>query len=657
MKHVTKKLLCFITALLLGVASAAPCPPESDRFIYPVNGTVSDHIGSCRDGCSRTHDGVDIAAPIGTPVIAAAGGEVIFAGWTSGAGGKIVKIQHPNGTIGFYAHLNTIGVTTGKTVSAGTVIGTVGNTGIGTGPHLHFEIQPPGGGNRRLNVGGQTWDDAAGITVGQSISAGSCINMAAGPGGEVVGNQDGGTGDTGGGSQDVPPEGTYDPGEPPPLSSAPFTGKGIDIEGLLPDPLVWMNATLATLNEYKLPTYLNTLGMVLLFAFFVYSLLSANYFHKSDQYMAIFGRLIIAAGLIWGTPLIANSVKNMWEGIYKNLEKAVVKPAVDDLEEHINNLGPWLVIAASAANAAHLAAAVMPDSFDVEAGVEFIVSIKASADVDAGEELLKMLAQKADEVTRLLFALMCLMGSLYGIYFLAIYTSGMIVILAGILIPVLAAFILLPGSASWFVRWFTMVVLCLVTVTVFPFVFRVVIDQGVNAPIKAVNAVGEDMVKQLNYLKSVTDKKPAAKDWWDIGKWTAYVKDVAEAAVKVAGNFLTLMLRWVFQSIILAISVLASIFLMQQIPGLIAGFIGGSAGSAASATNGAALAGVVGGLAGAGAAGIMRRDGGDKKDNDQKQLPPAGGSRAALPAAGGSSAGGSSSQSSSRGNNSARGRG
>jgi murein DD-endopeptidase MepM/ murein hydrolase activator NlpD len=93
------------------------------------------------------HDGLDIAAPIGTPVHAALAGTVIGTGNTDatkgcqgGSFGKWVMIQHDNGLNTMYAHLSQIGVTQGQVVATGDVIGYSGETGYATGPHLHFGV-------------------------------------------------------------------------------------------------------------------------------------------------------------------------------------------------------------------------------------------------------------------------------------------------------------------------------------------------------------------------------------------------------------------------------------------------------------------------------------------------------------------------------------
>lgn len=113
----------------------------SGSFAFPVVGILTSEFGP-RWG--TWHQGIDIGAPTGTPVLAADSGMVIFRGW-SGNYGYMVKIDHGGGNIvTLYAHLSAFNVQLGDTVNKGDVIGYVGDTGFSTGPHLHFEIQVDG---------------------------------------------------------------------------------------------------------------------------------------------------------------------------------------------------------------------------------------------------------------------------------------------------------------------------------------------------------------------------------------------------------------------------------------------------------------------------------------------------------------------------------
>ncbi len=90
------------------------------------------------------HSGIDLAAPTGTPVFAADGGTVIFAGWSNWGYGYSIVLAHGGGLLTLYGHLSRINVRCGQQVSAGTPIGAVGTSGNSSGPHLHFEIRPGG---------------------------------------------------------------------------------------------------------------------------------------------------------------------------------------------------------------------------------------------------------------------------------------------------------------------------------------------------------------------------------------------------------------------------------------------------------------------------------------------------------------------------------
>ncbi|YCK81410.1 peptidoglycan DD-metalloendopeptidase family protein [Arthrobacter sp. D3-18] len=86
------------------------------------------------------HNGIDFAAPTGSPVVAAGPGRVSSAGWSSYGGGNEIHIDHPNGLQTWYAHLSSFAVKMGQMVTAGSKIGEVGSTGNSTGPHLHYMV-------------------------------------------------------------------------------------------------------------------------------------------------------------------------------------------------------------------------------------------------------------------------------------------------------------------------------------------------------------------------------------------------------------------------------------------------------------------------------------------------------------------------------------
>jgi len=110
------------------------------RFIRPSAGTLTSRFGP-RWG--RMHNGVDLAAPIGTPIRAADGGRVIFSGWDGGFG-NVIRIDHENGYVTVYAHNTANLVRVGERVAQGQQIATMGSTGNSTGSHLHFEIRRNG---------------------------------------------------------------------------------------------------------------------------------------------------------------------------------------------------------------------------------------------------------------------------------------------------------------------------------------------------------------------------------------------------------------------------------------------------------------------------------------------------------------------------------
>lgn len=133
------------------VAVPAPAPLQMSKptgkianiqdYVLPAKGEFSSKFG-WRWG--RMHRGVDIAGPVGTPIVAAASGKVISAGWNYDGFGNRVEILHPDGTVTLYAHTNKVLTKVGKHVRQGELIAEMGSTGNSTGPHLHFQVHPKG---------------------------------------------------------------------------------------------------------------------------------------------------------------------------------------------------------------------------------------------------------------------------------------------------------------------------------------------------------------------------------------------------------------------------------------------------------------------------------------------------------------------------------
>lgn len=110
---------------------------------WPVSGTITSPFGYRRNpfgGGMEFHQGLDIAAPMGTTITAAASGTVISAGWYGGYGNYIL-IDHGGGMATGYGHCSQIFVSVGQQVQKGQAIGAVGSTGASTGPHVHFEVR------------------------------------------------------------------------------------------------------------------------------------------------------------------------------------------------------------------------------------------------------------------------------------------------------------------------------------------------------------------------------------------------------------------------------------------------------------------------------------------------------------------------------------
>ena len=120
----------------------APAAPVTQGFIWPVKGELISRFGD--KGTGLRNDGINIAAPKGTPVVAADNGVVAYSGNELKGFGNLVLIRHPNGWVTAYAHNETLLVARGEHVERGQEIARVGSTGNVTSPQLHFEVRKGG---------------------------------------------------------------------------------------------------------------------------------------------------------------------------------------------------------------------------------------------------------------------------------------------------------------------------------------------------------------------------------------------------------------------------------------------------------------------------------------------------------------------------------
>lgn len=108
--------------------------PHGVPVVWPARGAVTQAF-------SQEHPGIDIAGAMGTPILAAKAGKVVYAEWDSFGLGNAIKLEHEDGTYTVYGHNQRLWVRRGQTVQQGQAIATMGSTGNSTGPHLHFELR------------------------------------------------------------------------------------------------------------------------------------------------------------------------------------------------------------------------------------------------------------------------------------------------------------------------------------------------------------------------------------------------------------------------------------------------------------------------------------------------------------------------------------
>jgi murein DD-endopeptidase MepM/ murein hydrolase activator NlpD len=116
--------------------------PVASGMAQPVMGHITSYFGYRRHpilGFTRFHGGIDFGARWGSPIVAAADGQVIRAGWAGGYG-RQVRIAHAGDLTTSYSHMSSIVAEPGSYVHAGQLIGYVGSSGLSTGPHLHYEV-------------------------------------------------------------------------------------------------------------------------------------------------------------------------------------------------------------------------------------------------------------------------------------------------------------------------------------------------------------------------------------------------------------------------------------------------------------------------------------------------------------------------------------
>jgi murein DD-endopeptidase MepM/ murein hydrolase activator NlpD len=138
-----KKAAALKAAKAKALAAAEAKRKAQRAWVSPIAGATFTSGYGMRWG--RMHNGNDFGTPVGTPIVAMSSGTVTFVGQEGGYGNK-VEIEYWDGTVSYYAHMDTFSVTVGQRVAAGEKVGTSGNTGHSTGPHLHLEIHPGGGG-------------------------------------------------------------------------------------------------------------------------------------------------------------------------------------------------------------------------------------------------------------------------------------------------------------------------------------------------------------------------------------------------------------------------------------------------------------------------------------------------------------------------------
>jgi murein DD-endopeptidase MepM/ murein hydrolase activator NlpD len=145
---ITGATIQFSRSVFSGAPLSAPSRPVAPVTAsgLPVSGYLTSRFGPRYHpvlGMRLQHQGVDVAAPAGTPIFATADGVVARAGWAGGYG-LLVALDHGGGTETRFGHMSRIAVSPGERVVRGSILGYVGSTGLSTGPHVHYEVRVNG---------------------------------------------------------------------------------------------------------------------------------------------------------------------------------------------------------------------------------------------------------------------------------------------------------------------------------------------------------------------------------------------------------------------------------------------------------------------------------------------------------------------------------
>ena len=598
-----KRTLQLVLAFLILLSFA-----YAEELVWPVSGTISSAPGVRIDpitgSAGSNHEGVDIPLASGTPV-SAAGSGVVRVRNTNGSGpgtgydpngyGDYVYIEHPDGTTTLYGHLSAINVADGDTVSQGQNIGAVGNTGGSTGPHLHFEVSnapfaPP------LTINGQTWSDNAGVGKGSYVVVGTAF-AATGLGG---------------------------PGNVPTEEENPFVAGAILEENkdllnrFTPDAKQWFARTVNFVEGRRnggldnetltygditfkpkgpnLFTAFINIGWAFTFALFVYAIVNANYFYRSDDYWKILGRLIIAVALISGTPAISKSMGNNWAKINDFTQKSFAA----DVNTQLFN-STLSIVASLPSFLAGLAA--MDKLAEVSDG-GFSLSLPFSGGEEKGTT-----KARAAMVVRIALGVIITM---YSLHTFTIYSTSLVLILAMLFLPIVASLLLLPSTASYITRWVSMVLTAYASLIVGIVVYSMAMDIAFVAPLDNLGTSIVDTGKSLIDTFSAVIPNINIFDPESLQTVTEYADGVATESKEVVANMTNTIGLFVFYAIFMIVGMLVGVFLLLNFERMVAGFFGGAAASGANALFGAAgLA--LGQLSSAGGSGGGGGGGGNSK--------------------------------------------
>ena len=337
------------------------------------------------------------------------------------------------------------------------------------------------------------------------------------------------------------------------------------------------------------------ISWAIVFALFVYGLVNAIYFYRSDDHWQLFGRLFIAAALLWGAPDIGKTLATSWVEFHDFSQSAFA-------ENTNSRMFQALGVMTAEAPSFLLAMAAFDKIDALATGGPGALVTDVIGEVNLGRQ-----AKRLAWLFQLTVVIVLVM---YGLHTLSIYSTGLVIVLAMLLLPVVSSLILLPGMSSYLSRWLSMVLTAFAGLLLSVIVYAVAMDLAFVIPL---NNLGDQLTSTgaatSNYFSAAfpdLDKISINPlDWPE--KIGNYIQERNDATDALRGQVIQTVALYIFNVIFIFIGMFMGLYLLTNFEQLIAGFLSGTVASGAQGLASQFGAAIAGGAA----AGAIASSGGD----------------------------------------------